>query len=96
MLGQVQGGPLSPDSPLHIRPLRMTFVMGGNSCAGSWQSPSIPLIQKIPSDESLSALENAYLPHGWLTHWHRLRNLPSWVQIRPPLLPSYTLSPDLL
>ena len=37
MLGQVQWGPLSPDSPLHIRPLRMTFVMGGNSRAGSWQ-----------------------------------------------------------
>ena len=31
------GGPLSPDSPLHIRPLLMTFVMGGNSCAGSRQ-----------------------------------------------------------
>ena len=29
------GGPSSPDLPLHIRPLRMTFVMGGNSCAGS-------------------------------------------------------------
>ena len=26
---------MSPDSPLHIRPLRMTFVMGGNSRAGS-------------------------------------------------------------
>jgi len=37
MLRQVQGGPLSPDSPLHIRPLRMTFVMGGNSHAGSRQ-----------------------------------------------------------
>ena len=35
MLGQVQGGPLSPDLPLHIRPLSMTFVMGGNSRAGS-------------------------------------------------------------
>ena len=29
------GGPSSPDLPLHIRPLRMTFVMGGNSHAGS-------------------------------------------------------------
>ena len=28
-------GPSSPDSPLHIRPLRITFVMGGNSRAGS-------------------------------------------------------------
>ena len=28
------GGPSSPDLPLHIRPLRMTFVMGGNSHAG--------------------------------------------------------------
>ena len=29
------GGPLSPDSPLPSGPLRMTFVMGGISHAGS-------------------------------------------------------------
>ena len=28
-------GPSSPDSPLHIRALSMTFAMGGNSRAGS-------------------------------------------------------------
>ena len=26
---------MSPDSPLHIRPFLMTFVMGGITCAGS-------------------------------------------------------------
>ena len=35
------GGPSSPDSPLHIRPLHMTFVMGGNSRAGSRQIPGL-------------------------------------------------------
>lgn len=38
---------------------------------------SIPLVEKIPNDENLSALEEAYLPRGWLTHWQRLGNLPS-------------------
>ena len=37
------GGPSSPDSPLHVRPLRMIFVMGGNSRAGSWQKALILL-----------------------------------------------------
>ena len=37
MCRQNQGGHSSPDSPLHIRPLHMTFVMGRNSRAGSRQ-----------------------------------------------------------
>ena len=36
--GPGDGGPSSPDTPLYIRPLHMTFVMGGNSRAGSRQS----------------------------------------------------------
>ena len=38
MFRQIQGAPLHiRPLPLHIRPLCMTFVMGGNSHAGSWQ-----------------------------------------------------------
>ena len=38
MLKQFQGVPwVLTQSPLHVRPLRMTFVMGGNSHAGSRQ-----------------------------------------------------------
>ena len=48
MLRQIQGGPSSPDSPLHVRPLRMTFVMGGNSVAGSWhiEIKSVPFMKE--------------------------------------------------
>ena len=53
MLRQVQGGSLSPDSPLHIRPLRMTFVMGGNSRAGSLQVA-------IPFHSAECSLNNSY------------------------------------
>ena len=35
------GGLSSPDSPLPSGPLRMTFVMGGNSHAGSRQRGTI-------------------------------------------------------
>ena len=40
MLRQIQGAPLHiRPLPLHIRPLCMTFVMGGNSHAGSRHLP---------------------------------------------------------
>jgi len=49
------GGPSSPDSPLHIRPLRMTFVMGGNSRAGSRCGPvSHSTLQEV-SDHATSS-----------------------------------------
>ena len=65
MLGQVQGGPLSPDSPLHIRPLRMTFVMGGNSRAGCQQEKNFTGrrngVYKGPEAENLSARSPLWL-----------------------------------
>ena len=65
------GGPSSPDSPLHIRPLRMTFVMGGNSRAGSRCGPvSHSTLQEV-SDHATSSHVTPEFPISAASMWDK-------------------------
>ena len=69
MLRQVQGGPSSPDLPLHTSPLRMTFVMGGISRAGSQH-----FLMKVEESEKvglkLNIQKTKIMSSGPITSWH--------------------------
>ena len=68
------GGPSSPDSPLHIRPLRMTFVMGGNSQL----APSIRSIpQWLTRRQHCCSYSSMLLSTPTLDTFHFLLVIPS-------------------
>ena len=71
---------MSPDLPLHIRPLRMTFVMGGNSRAGSRHITNSQSLLKLMSVELV-------MPSNHLILCHPLPLLPS-------ILPSTRVFPN--